>query len=222
MAGGCGSAMNDPRKGPQHGRDRLTWFWRSEYGFRCRYRRKGPVSWRAKPLGCIGGGHNGGVPADLGGFAHRRATGHVHVPHRAKISRPRAADGAAQDPGRSRIRRLDARRNAGRHLGCGDAGRAAFRGPLADRLSRPVGGCPQGRLRRRRDAGRERRRRHLGLGAAAESGPVLVPHSRFGALFGHLPLLQRLDRRFLQTPSAAPQGHRDAERRRPRCRRQGA
>jgi hypothetical protein len=38
-------------------------------------------------------------------------------------------------------------RGAGWHLGSGNAGRAAVRGPFANRLSRHLGGCAERRLR---------------------------------------------------------------------------
>ena len=50
-------------------------------------------------------------------------------------------------PSRQGIQRLGARRYAGRDPRRGHAGRAALRGPLADRFPRRLGGCPQGRLR---------------------------------------------------------------------------
>ena len=105
---------------------------------------------------------------------------------------------------------------AGRHLGRGDAGRAALRGPVADRFPRRLGGRPQGRLRRRCDDRRERRGRDLGLGAAAEPGAVLVPRPGQRAALRDLPRLQRLDRRFLQALSRPAEGHRDAQCRRSR------
>ena len=58
-------------------------------------------------------------------------------------------------PTRQGIRRLGARRHAGRDPRGGHAGRAAFRGPLADRFPRRLGRRPQGRLRRPCDDPRE-------------------------------------------------------------------
>src|ERR1700720_2082534 len=46
---------------------------------------------------------DGGVQADLGGFSHRRAAGHVYRAHRAEVPRAGAEDGAPQDPERQGI-----------------------------------------------------------------------------------------------------------------------
>ena len=115
------------------------------------------------------------------------------------------------------IRRLGPRRHAGRHPGRRDAGRAALRGPVADRFPRRLGGRPHGGYDA---AGDDQREREDGVwGSCLQPSQGLfwyrIPDS--AALDRDLPRLQRLDRRFLQALSRAPQGHRHAQRR--RCRR---
>ena len=86
-----------------------------------------------------------------------------------------------------------------------------------------LGGRPQGRLRRRCDVRRERGGRASGARCCSLSQGLFwyrIPDSEL--LTGDLPRLQRLDRRFLQAAPAPAEGHRDAQCRRPRCRREGA